>query len=134
MYCIIILLLYTQSMISHRPYLSIVTVLSMGSVICFYFIVFCQGKSNTLSKKEIQSRRITRARRRKEEQAKKEAEAARRRVEARESAVLRNRRSLGEKRDGREDDIGGASVDDNESQSQSGSETEDSSSEHAHQD
>ena len=83
-----------QSMIVHKPYLTITTGLSVLGALCFYSMVCWQGRSNRPSVGEFRAKKVIRAKRRKEEMAKREAEDARRRIEAKEAAVLKSRDSM----------------------------------------
>ena len=107
-----------------------ITGVSMITVICFYLSIICQKKSKKMSSNDIRSRRIAHSRRKKEELAKIKAEDAARRIEAKEGSVLRNR--LGENIEGGKNGIKRKSVESDECHS--GSESEDSASEHEHGD
>ena len=87
-------MVFFQSMIVHKPYLSMITGFCVLGAICFYVVICWQGRSNRPSSAELQAKRALRAKRKKEEKEKKEAEDARRRIEAKAAAVAKTRDSI----------------------------------------
>lgn len=85
-------------MLIHRPYLTAVTCFCLAAVTSFYLYVGLCGRSNKVSRSDVQKKQAARARKKKEmlekkkEQERKEEERARRRIEAKEGAVAQLRK------------------------------------------
>ena len=80
-------------MIAHRPYLSMITGLSVLGVISFYTIVCWQNYLNRPTAAQIRSKKAIRARKRKEELARRKEEASLRRIADKEMTVSKYRDS-----------------------------------------